>query len=126
MEQKKILIVDDDKGLQKSLGGKLEEAGFIVLSAENAPKGLEAAANNHPDLILLDIVMPTVDGMALLKALREDDWGKNAKVILLTNLRENKKVAEALELGSFDYLVKADWSLSSIVEMIKEKLKSDQ
>ncbi len=124
MEQKKILIIDDDPGIQKSLKEKLEEEGFIVLSAENAPRGLEEAINNHPDLILLDIVMPTVDGMTLLKALREDDWGKNVKVILLTNLREESKIAEAMELGSFDYLVKADWSLLGIVEMIKEKLKS--
>jgi len=116
MEQKKILIIDDDPGIQKSLKEKLEEEGFIVLSAENAPRGLEEAINNHPDLILLDIVMPTVDGMTLLKALREDDWGKNVKVILLTNLREESKIAEAMELGSFDYL--------GIVEMIKEKLKS--
>jgi DNA-binding response OmpR family regulator len=123
MDKKKILIIDDDPGIKKSLKEKLEEGGFIVLLAENAPKGLEEAINNHPDLILLDIVMPTVDGMTLLRTLREDDWGKNAKVILLTNLREDKRVAEALELGSFDYLVKADWSLLGIVEMIKEKLK---
>jgi len=122
MGVKKILIVDDDPIIQKSLGSKLEKEGFVVLSAKNGQKGLEEARKNHPDLILLDVVMPSVDGIAMLEKLRQDEWGKNAEVILLTNLRENEKVAKAMELGTFDFLVKADWSLLSIVERIKEKL----
>ena len=80
------------------------------------------AMQHHPDLILLDIIMPVMDGMTMLKKLRADEWGKKAEVIILTNLGDNEKVAEAMSQGSFDYLVKSDWNIADVAELVKKKL----
>jgi len=120
--KKTILIVEDEQSIQGALCDKLREEGFLVLEARNGQEGLNVALSKRPDLILLDIVMPVMDGMTMLKSLRQDSWGKNVSVMLLTNLTEQEKVSEAVALGSFDYLVKTDWSLADVVKKIKEKL----
>jgi len=122
MDKKTILVVEDEQLIQKVLCDKLREEGFLVLEAINGQEGLEVAESKHPDLILLDIIMPVMDGITMLKVLRQDSWGKDANVMLLTNLTEQEKVSEAIALGSFDYLVKTDWSLADVVKKIKEKL----
>ena len=76
----------------------------------------------HPDIILLDIIMPIMDGMTMLQKLRQDAWGKNALVLVLTNLNDVTQVSRALELKSFDYLVKTDWSMTDVVQRVKERL----
>jgi len=119
---KTILIVEDNQGIRKSLAFKLEE-GFKVLEATNGKEGLDMAIAKHPDLILLDLVMPVMDGITMLRELRKDEWGKDAKLILLTSLSDQGKVSEAVELGAFDYLVKTDWSLEAVVKKIEEKLE---
>jgi len=120
--KKTILVVEDDTALKIALYKKLKEEEFSVLEADNGVDGLEIAKKSHPDLILLDIIMPVMDGMTMLKELRKDEWGKNAVVIFLTNLSEEGAIAQATELGSFGYLIKTDWSLSELVKKIKEKL----
>ena len=120
--KKTILVVEDDVALKTALAKKMNEEGFYVLEANNGKEGLEIAKKDHPDLILLDIIMPVMDGMTMLKELRKDNWGKNATVIFLTNLSEEGKMSEAEELGSSAYLIKTDWSLSDLVKKIKEKL----
>jgi len=120
--KKTILVVEDDVALKTALAKKMNEEGFSVLEANNGKEGLEIAKKDHPDLILLDIIMPVMDGMTMLKELRKDNWGKNATVIFLTNLSEEGKMSEAEELGSSAYLIKTDWSLSDLVKKIKEKL----
>jgi len=117
-----ILVVDDDVPLLKAVCGKLEREGFQVFEAKNGQEGLDLALSNHPDLILLDIIMPVMDGMSMFEKLRQDAWGKNAKVIVLTNLSDNTKLAEALELKSYGYLVKIDWKIEDVVAKIKETL----
>lgn len=120
--QKKILIVEDETSLRNALRDKLLLEGFIVLEAKNGEEGLGVALRDHPDLILLDIIMPKMDGLTMLKKLREDVWGKNTKVILLTNLSDNEKVSEALLQGSYDYLVKSDWKIEDVVTKIRARL----
>lgn len=120
--QKKILIVEDETSLRNALRDKLILEGFVVLEAKNGEEGLDVALRNHPDLILLDIIMPKMDGLTMLKKLREDVWGKNTKVILLTNLSDNEKVSEALLRGSYDYLVKSDWKIGDVVAKIRARL----
>jgi DNA-binding response OmpR family regulator len=120
--KKKILIVEDETSLRNALRDKLMLEGFIVLEAKNGEEGLDVALRDHPDLILLDIIMPKMDGLTMLKKLREDVWGKNTKVILLTNLSDNEKVSEALLQGSYDYLVKSDWKIGDVVAKIRARL----
>jgi adenylate cyclase len=119
---KQILVVEDEKDLLEIISSQLREAGFEVATAVDGMAGLDEALRLHPDLILLDIVMPRMDGLTMLAKLRKDAWGAGAKVILLTNLSDNEKVAEAMSHGSYDYLVKADWNIHDVVKMVKEKI----
>lgn len=119
---KKILIVEDEVSLLNALCDKLTGEGFTVLKAKNGEEGLEVALREHPDLILLDIVMPVMDGVTMLGLLRKDTWGKDVEVIILTNLNEPEKVAEVLEKEARDYLVKSDWTLQNVVKKIRERL----
>ena len=119
---KKILIAEDDKVLLNLMRDELTAQGFEVLGATNGKEGLDLALKTHPDLILADIIMPVMDGMEMTTKLREDKWGKNVKIIVLTNLNSEKNVAEFLEKGAYDYLIKADWSLEEVVKRVKAKL----
>lgn len=119
---KKILIVEDEETLIKVLEDKFSEEGFEVIQAVNGAEGLDKALKEKPDLILLDIVMPVMDGLTMLGKLRQDAWGKNAKVILLTNLSDSEQVARAFEHNVHDYLIKTDWKISDLIEKVKEKM----
>lgn len=119
---RKILIVEDEISLRNALSDKLLKERFLVIEAKNGEEGLEMALKEHPDLILLDIIMPKMDGMAMLKNLRGDSWGKTAKIIILTNLSENEKIAQAIEQNSHQYLIKSDWKLQDVVDRIRECL----
>ena len=121
--KKKILIVEDEDGLRDIIASELEKEGVAVLHARDGQEGLELAFQEEPDLILLDILMPNVDGLTMLKKLRESKWGKDAKVMILTNAENDiEKVAEALHNDVFEYLVKSRWSLDKVIERVKEKL----
>lgn len=122
---KKILIIEDEPTILTSLENKFTQEGFIVFTATNGQQGLDVAYENHPDLILLDIVMTVMNGMATLEELRKDPGGKDVKVILLTNLSDVAKQAESLQLNVSDYIIKSDWSLEDIVKKVKSRLTSD-
>ncbi len=121
--QKRILLVEDEPAIARAMADKLTTEGFTVLRASDGEEGLSLATKEHPDLILLDVVMPKMDGMTMLGSLRKDAWGKEAKVIFLTNLSEMEAVQKATELGVFDYIVKSDWKLSDVVRKVREKLE---
>jgi DNA-binding response OmpR family regulator len=118
----KILVVEDDPTLRRIVCDKLKSESFEVLDAANGALGLETALKEHPDLILMDIIMPEMDGMTMLKKLREDSWGKDARVIITTNLGDDSKTEEAMRQGVYDYLVKTDWSLDDLILKVKDKL----
>jgi len=124
-KQKKVLIVDDDDNLRLVLVDKLNLSGFVADSAPNGKEGLEKALESHPDVILLDILMPVMDGWEVLGNLRKDEWGKKAKVIMLTVVEDAEAVARAVQDGSFAYLIKTNQSMDDIVEKIKEMLKNE-
>jgi two-component system, OmpR family, alkaline phosphatase synthesis response regulator PhoP len=120
---KTILIVEDDKSLLNALVDKFTREGFDVLKADNGKEGLDIALDKGPDLILLDILLPIMDGLNVLKKLREEsDWGKKVPIILLTNVSadtdEINKTVEEYEPAY--YLVKSDLELDEVVEKVKE------
>lgn len=117
-----ILVVEDEKVLSNALVSKLTREGFTMITAENGEEGLASALKNHPDLILLDIIMPVMDGLAMLRELRKDPWGERAKVILLTNLSDPGKVTEELVNTVSGCLVKSDWKIEDVVKQVREKL----
>jgi DNA-binding response OmpR family regulator len=121
--EKKVLIVEDDRVLRRVVVDNLSTEGFSVFEAEDGIVGLDMAKKVHPDLILLDVVMPRMDGITMLEKLREDEWGRGAKVIMLTNLSDAGKSTEVSGRGADDYLVKADWDIAGIIEKVKEKIR---
>lgn len=114
---KSVLVVEDEPSLLKILAEELTKAGLNVSTAKDGAEGLVLALKDHPDLILLDIVMPRMNGIEMLKNLWQDKWGKNAQIIFLTNV-----VGEAEKFGTDEYLLKVDWKLQDIVKKVKKKL----
>jgi len=117
--KKKILIVDDNEGLKNVLIDKFNYCGFEAIGAEDGQVGLEKALELHPDIILLDVVMPKMGGMEVLKELRKDGWGKNVKVMILTLVNEPEYMADAVESNILGYFVKTEVNLDKLVDQIK-------
>ena len=117
-----ILVVEDEKSLREVLSNKLEREGFTVLEAKDGEEGLEIAFKYHADLILLDLLMPKMSGTEMAKKLKEDEWGKNAKIIILTNLNETEKVKRELEDSVYEYIIKNDIRIDQVVEKVKRIL----
>lgn len=120
---KKILIVDDEKLVIKALTEKLLPEGFIIDSARDGEEALSKVMQIKPDLILLDIIMPKLDGISVLKRLKAVPETQNIPVIILTNLLDDKQVSDALRIGDTDYLIKVEHTLSDILERVKKKLQ---
>lgn len=122
-DKKRILIIEDNKDLVLLLSEVFKKEGIDVSVAVDGEKGLVLSLDQKPDLILLDIILPKMDGITMLKKLREDENGKNIPVIVLSNLSAAEDLSEAMEEGVYDYLVKKDWELEDIVAKVKEILK---
>lgn len=122
-DKKTILIVEDDIALRKVLVDKLTDEGFNVLEAQDGNVGLKQASEKHPELILLDIFMPNMDGITMLSKLRSlDAWGKHINVIVLTNSTDAQTIAKVSGFGGTDFLIKSEWSLEALVARIRERL----
>jgi len=120
MNSKKILIVEDDRQLQTALKDKLESENFNVSTASDGQEGLEAAKKENPDLILIDILLPKINGISMAKEIKK--LNLDIKMIFLTNLSDMQHVADASDVAFSDYLVKSDWDIDDITKKIKEKL----
>ena len=118
----RILIVEDESAVCEALEEKFVEEGFEILIAQNGVTGLKFALKESPDLILLDIVMPVMDGITMLEKLRKEKNGRKIPVIMLTNLSDSIMVEEARKKGVNDYLIKAEWTLVDLVKKVKSKL----
>ncbi len=119
---KQILIVEDDIFLSGIYQKKFEVEGFSVIIADNGEKGCNEAKKKKPDLILLDILLPKLDGFAVLKKLKADCETKNIPVILLTNLGQKDDVEKGIEMGAVDYLIKVHFKPSEVVEKVRKVL----
>ncbi len=122
-DQKKIiLVIEDEEPLRRVLKDILTVEGYAISEAKDGVEGLEMSLRENPDLILLDIVMPKMNGLDMLKKLRAEERGKEVPVIVLTNLSDNEDVAKAMESEAFDYFVKTDIKIDQVIEKIREKI----
>lgn len=119
----KILVVEDEATLQKALNDVLASEGYDVVSALDGEKGLQMAKEEKPDLVLLDIILPKLDGFEVLKGLKADESTDQIPVIILTNLSDLDNIQKSLDLGATTYLVKADFHLEDVLKKIKHTLK---
>ena len=118
-----ILLVEDDVFLANIYRTKFEMEGFKISTADNGETGLVEVKKKKPDIILLDVLMPKMDGFAVLEKLRADEETRNIPVILLTNLGQKDDVDKGLEMGAVGYLIKAHFKPSEVVDKVKEVLK---
>lgn len=117
-----VLLVEDDSFLLGMYATKFEIENFNVITAEDGEKGLKAAKEKNPDIILLDILMPRMNGVEVLEELKKDDSTKNIPVILLTNLNQREEIERCMSMGAHDYLIKAHFMPSEVIEKVKNIL----
>ena len=122
-QKKKILLVEDDTFLLEMYRLKFDAEGFYVITAVDGMEALEKTKKEKPDLVLLDIILPKMDGWDFLKNLRADLSMPSPPVILLTNLGQNDDVKKGMSLGVVDYLIKAHFTPTEIVKKVKEFFK---
>lgn len=118
----KVAIVEDDQAISQMYRFKFEAEGYTVETAENGKLGLALAEHMKPDIILLDIMMPEMTGDQMLEALRATDWGKNIKVIILTNMGEQEIPPKVKELGVSGVILKADMTPKQVAEIVKKQI----
>ncbi len=123
MRKTRILLIEDDPFLIRMYKDKFVLEGFEVLIAEDGETGLKMATNETVNLIILDLLIPKLSGIELLKKLRETEIGKSLPVVVLTNLTEKGKQQEAMKLGVRDFLIKADLTPGELVVKIKKVLR---
>jgi DNA-binding response OmpR family regulator len=118
-----VEIAEDDQGLAGLLADRLITEGYTVIKAPDGEEAYKLALERHPDIIVLDMMMPKMNGLEVIKKLRTDEWGSTAQIMLLTNDPDTNKVEQAIMRGVFDYLVKTDFKLDEIVEKIQQRIK---
>lgn len=119
----KIAIVEDDSAISQMYRIKFEAEGYTVDTAENGKLGLALIEEMKPDIILLDLMMPEMDGEEMLTKLRSTNWGKDIKVIILTNMGENEAPASIKEMNVEAFILKANMTPRQVAELVKEHLK---
>ena len=120
---KKILIIEDDKFLRQLIVRKLTEEGYDISEAVDGEEGVKKVKEIMPDLILLDLILPGIDGFEVLSRIKSDESTKKIPVIILSNLGQKEDVERGLNLGAVDYLIKAHFTPGEIVEKVKSVLE---
>lgn len=118
----KIAIIEDDAAIAQMYRMKFEADGYSVETAENGKLGLELVQDMLPDIILLDLMMPEMNGDEMLAKMRSTDWGKDIKVIILTNMGEQEAPASLHELNVSAFIVKADMTPRQVAELVQKYL----
>ena len=119
----KVLIVEDETQILRMYEFKLEKSGYSVRCSENGRDGLREAEDFRPDIILLDLMMPEMNGDEMLKILRSKDWGKNIRVIILTNISKDEAPSSLRLLNVDRYIVKAHFTPAQVIEIVDELMK---
>ena len=122
-DKKTILLIEDDSVILRILNNRLSEEGYNIFVAEDGESGLKKFKENRPDLILLDLILPKMDGISILREIRKDATASDMPVLILTNLKSNETVLESLRLGVSDYILKVDYSPEELVKKVKEILE---
>jgi CheY-like chemotaxis protein len=117
-----ILIIEDSAFIRAAARDALVEAGYRVYEEANGKEGLARALRTHPDLIMLDLMMPVMDGMTMFKLLRKDEWGAHVPVIILTGTKDETLEGEHPE-EKLDFLLKENWVVDQVVERVKLRLR---
>lgn len=120
---KKILIIEDDKFLRELIARKLTDEGFDILEAVEGEEGIKKIREEKPDLVLLDLILPGIDGFEVLSRMKVEPNLASIPVIILSNLGQREEVERGLKLGASDYLIKAHFTPGEIIEKIKNTLK---
>ena len=120
---RKVLIVEDDKFLRELIVKKVTTEGYEVSAAVDGEEGVKKAKETRPDLVLLDLILPGIDGFEVLSQIKQDPGLASIPVIILSNLGQKEDVEKGLKLGATDYLIKAHFTPGEIIEKIKSTLK---
>jgi len=119
---KKIVIIEDEAALQDALKKAFSGAGYEISQAFDGEEGVALIKSVHPDLVLLDLVLPKKHGFEVLEEMKNDEAIKNVPVLVLTNLEESTEVMKAIELGARGYLIKANYALKEVLAKVKDIL----
>ena len=122
---RKILVVEDDQFLRDLIVRKLEDESFEVLQAVDGEEGLRDAKENKPDMVLLDLILPGIDGFEVLRNMKSDKEISDIPIIILSNLGQRDDIEQGLKLGARDYLIKAHFTPGEIVARVKEILSKE-
>ena|SRR3989344_3428264 len=121
-KNKSVLIIEDETPMRVALWEKLSGMGINVLEADEGVAGLKKALELHPDLTMLDIILPKMSGITVLENLRKDTWGKDAKVVILTLLSDSEIIGKCKELGVSEFMVKSEWKIDEVAKRVKQIL----
>jgi CheY-like chemotaxis protein len=124
MTKTAVLIVEDDERILDLYSRAFTLAGIKVIKAKNGLEGVEKALEYHPDAILMDIQMPVMHGHKAVEKIRLDPWGKDAKIIFLTNMSDAKNVYLAVEKGSEEYIIKANTPVKEVVNLVRMAMRA--
>ncbi len=120
---KTVLVVEDEPAVALALTDALQKETFTVLSAKDGQEGLAQVLAHHPDIVVTDIKMPVMTGLEMIEKIRADEWGRDAKILILSNMSDLETLQNAMEKGAFHYMMKGDSSMADIVAAIKKYLE---
>ncbi len=120
--KKRVLIVEDDQALINLYDKKFSNSGYEVIRAEDGQQGVEKAEAEHPDVILLDIMLPIMNGFEVLKRLKKSNAIDKIPVVILSNYGETKNVTEGLVSGAVEYLIKVEHTPEEVVNIVDDAL----
>lgn len=121
-EKPVVLVVEDDPRLLRVYQAKLGQQGWLVLTAADGEVGSQLALEKHPEVVLLDLMLPKKDGFGVLADLKNDPASANVKVLILSNLGQQADIDRGKTLGAKEYMVKSDFSLDAIIAKVKAYL----